>query len=101
MARPVCERFCVSCHHQSALTYPALEQGSEPRWRSAQPGPHNLTDLLGPLSFTKFQAAVRLLGHSRPPLANIVSPVQFGPWNDQILTPQQANLQKRTSPVCV
>src|SRR6516162_1665434 len=52
-----------SCHHQSALTYPALEQGSEPRWRSAQPGPHNQIDLMGPLSFTGFQAVVRLLGH--------------------------------------
>lgn len=63
LSRPVCESFCVSCHHQSALTYTALEQGFEPRWQSAQPGLQNQIGLLGPLSLTGFQAAVRLLGH--------------------------------------
>jgi hypothetical protein len=60
---PRLREFLRCCLLQSASTYPALEQSSEPRWRSAQPGPHNLIDLNGPLSFTGFQAAVRLLGH--------------------------------------
>jgi hypothetical protein len=33
--------------HVVVATYPALEQSPEPRWRSAQPGPHNLIDLNG------------------------------------------------------
>jgi hypothetical protein len=44
---PRLQEFLRSCPFQSAVTYPASRHGQEPRWRSAQPSPHNRTDLIG------------------------------------------------------
>jgi hypothetical protein len=63
--RPVCESFLRSCLLQSALTYPALEQSSEPRWRSAQPGPHNRIDLCRAIKFYRFPSCRSTVRPSR------------------------------------
>jgi hypothetical protein len=42
MARPGCKGFFESADDQSAATYPASEESSQPRWRYARSGPHKL-----------------------------------------------------------
>ena len=49
MARPSA-RVLAFCPFQSAATYPASRQSPEPRWRFAQPDPHNPIDLGGHLN---------------------------------------------------
>ena len=97
---PRLREFLRCCLLQSASTYPALEQSSEPRWRSAQPGPHNLIDLGRAIKFYRFpscRSTVRpsRFHHSQTSLALH----DFDRENGHILTPQPANPQQRTSPV--
>jgi hypothetical protein len=48
---------------QSATTYPASERCSRPRWRSAQPGPHNHSGLAGRSLSQVSVLPFRLSGH--------------------------------------
>ena len=98
-------RVFASCLIQSAATYPALGQSQEPRWRSAQPGPHNPTDLMGHLTYQVSRLPFDCEAISRPPLANIVSsssPYSTRPTKFHTaiggFTPRLIRCPQRTSP---
>jgi len=62
MARPV-RKVIVVRLWSVCINVSGLGLSTRPRWRSAQPDPHNHIGLGGPFGFSGFQAAVRLSGH--------------------------------------
>jgi hypothetical protein len=70
---PRLQEFLRFCPFQSAATYPASRHGQDPRWRSAQPGPYNRTDLIGHFGNQVSRLPFDCWAISHPPLANIVS----------------------------
>ena len=72
MARPVCKGFFESADDQSAATYPASEDSSQPRWRYAHSGPHKLPGVERRFLNQAFGAPFDCQAISISPLANLI-----------------------------
>src|SRR4051794_38398162 len=88
MARPVCKRFFPTMTRSVCFNVSGLAANPGPRWRSARPGPHKLSDaephFLNQASGTPFDCQAISLS----PLANIMDDqLQTG---QNILRPPQA-----------
>ena len=102
MARPVCKGFFESAADQSASTYPASEDSSQPRWRYAHSGPHKLPGVERRFLNQAFGAPFDCQAISISPLANLIDrSARFGssPTNDYAATgsPLTTNLSPRRS----
>jgi transposase len=72
MARPVCKGFFERADDQSAATYPASEDSSQPRWRYARSGPHKLPGVERRFLNQAFGAPFDCQAISISPLANLI-----------------------------
>jgi transposase len=72
MARPVCKGFFERADDQSAATYPASEDSSQPRWRYARSGPHKLHGVERRFLNQAFGAPFDCQAISISPLANLI-----------------------------
>jgi hypothetical protein len=102
MARPVCKGFFESADDQSAATYPASEDSSQPRWRYAHSGPHKLPGVERRFLNQAFGAPFDCQAISISPLANLIDrSARFGssPTNDYAAkgSPPTTNLSPRRS----
>src|SRR3954447_15311531 len=86
---------------QSASTYPASEPCSRPRWRSAQPGPHNQTGLVWADSRLQVsELPVDCQAILLPPPANIVgrsAPSRAPVSQSSISRPRRVGVESLTS----
>ena len=72
MARPVCKGFFKSADDQSAATYPASEDSSQPRWRYARSGPHKTHGVERRFLNQASGAPIDCQAISLSPLANLI-----------------------------
>jgi hypothetical protein len=91
--------FLRSCLFRSASTYPVSEQSSQPRWRSAQPGPHNEVGRVRAITCPRFPSCRSTVRPSRFHHSQTSSARQrLTPRYELSLTPRPANRQRQISP---